>query len=42
MTAKLLDGRATAQSLHAQLTQTIRDHTQKGVRPPGLAVVQIG
>jgi len=42
MTAKLLDGRATAQSLRAQLTQTIRDHTQKGVRPPGLAVVQIG
>lgn len=42
MTAQLLDGRKTAETLRASLTETIRAQTAAGVRPPGLAVVQVG
>ncbi|WP_407276242.1 bifunctional methylenetetrahydrofolate dehydrogenase/methenyltetrahydrofolate cyclohydrolase FolD [Halothiobacillus sp. DCM-1] len=42
MTAKLLDGRALAQSLQAQFQGQIAEAVAAGHRPPGLAVIQVG
>lgn len=42
MTAKLLDGRALAQSLQAQFQAQIAQAVAAGQRPPGLAVIQVG
>lgn len=38
----ILDGKALAQKIHQQLTQQITTQTQKGQRPPGLAVLMVG
>ncbi|ANJ68442.1 bifunctional methylenetetrahydrofolate dehydrogenase/methenyltetrahydrofolate cyclohydrolase [Halothiobacillus diazotrophicus] len=42
MTAQLLDGRTVSAEIRAQLEQEIGSATADGIRPPGLAVVQVG
>lgn len=42
MTAQLLDGRTVSAEIRAQLEQDIQAATARGIRPPGLAVVQVG
>ncbi len=42
MTARILDGRALAQSIQQQIKTQILDATGRGARAPGLAVVLVG
>jgi len=42
MTATLIDGKAIAAALRAEMAARVADLTAKGQRPPGLAVVLVG
>ncbi|HQT43880.1 MAG TPA: bifunctional methylenetetrahydrofolate dehydrogenase/methenyltetrahydrofolate cyclohydrolase FolD [Halothiobacillus sp.] len=42
MTAHILDGRALSASLQTTFTEEIQAATAQGIRPPGIAVVQVG
>ncbi len=42
MTATLIDGKATAAALRAEMAARVAELTAKGLRPPGLAVVLVG
>lgn len=42
MTAQNLDGRALSASLQTAFAQEITDAVSRGIRPPGLAVIQVG
>lgn len=41
-TDKLLDGKALAKKIRADLAETVKAATAKGARPPGLAVILVG
>lgn len=40
--AQILNGKALAQTMQAQLAERVAKHTQQGHRPPGLAVLMVG
>lgn len=42
MTAQLIDGKLTAQTLRQELALKVKAHTEQGKRAPGLAVVIVG
>lgn len=42
MTAQLIDGKAIAASLKAEIAEKIREKKAQGLRPPGLAVILVG
>ena len=42
MNAKIIDGKATAESIRKTVAEKVRERTDKGQRPPGLAVVLVG
>src|SRR5690606_22487953 len=42
MAAELIDGKAIARALRAEVAAKIKERTDKGLRPPGLAVVLVG
>src|SRR5579862_5191252 len=42
MTAKLIDGKAFAKTLRAELKVEIDNRTKQGIRAPGLAVILVG
>ncbi len=42
MTARLIDGKATAASLRAEIGEAVRSRLGRGLRAPGLAVVLVG
>jgi len=42
MTAKLIDGKATAQQLYSELGEKVQGRLKSGLRTPGLAVVLMG
>lgn len=42
MVAQIIDGKAIAASIRAELTASIASRCQQGLRPPGLAVVLVG
>lgn len=42
MTAKLLDGKKVANDVKISIQNAVREMTQQGARPPGLAVVLVG
>jgi len=42
MTARLLDGKTIAAEIREQVQQRVKERLDKGLRPPGLAVVLVG
>lgn len=42
MTARILDGKATAESIRAEVADRVRRLTATGLRPPGLALMTVG
>ena len=42
MAAKIIDGKATAEQIRAEVAQQVAKAVGDGARPPGLAVVQVG
>jgi len=42
MTAKVLDGKAISQAERNRIAQCVKERSQQGQRPPGLAVILIG
>ena len=42
MTAKIIDGKATAERLQQELVKAVHERTARGLRPPGLAVILVG
>lgn len=42
MTAKIIDGKATAERLQQELVKAVHERTAQGLRPPGLAVILVG
>ncbi|MCZ6889830.1 MAG: bifunctional methylenetetrahydrofolate dehydrogenase/methenyltetrahydrofolate cyclohydrolase FolD [Gammaproteobacteria bacterium] len=42
MTAQILDGNAIAKNIRKEISQTVTDRGQRGLRPPGLAVLLVG
>ncbi len=42
MTARILDGKATAAAIRGEIAEEVREATARGLRPPGLAVVIVG
>src|SRR5690606_22578751 len=42
MAADIIDGKAIARALRAEVAASIKERVEKGLRPPGLAVVLVG
>jgi len=42
MTAKIIDGKATAQSIRQQIAEKVKQRQEQGLRAPGLAVILVG
>jgi methylenetetrahydrofolate dehydrogenase (NADP+) / methenyltetrahydrofolate cyclohydrolase len=42
MAADIIDGKAIARALRAEVAEKIQERVEKGLRPPGLAVVLVG
>lgn len=42
MTAKIIDGKATAQSIRQQIAKKVSQRQEQGLRAPGLAVILVG
>lgn len=42
MAAEIIDGKAIAKTLRAEVAEKIKDRVAQGLRPPGLAVVLVG
>ena len=42
MSAKILDGKAIAQTLRQEIRDSVDELSAKGIRPPGLAVILVG
>ena len=42
MSAKILDGKVVSQQLREQIKATVEHRGKQGLRPPGLAVIQVG
>lgn len=42
MTAKLIDGKSLAQTIKLSVKEQVKERVQKGLNPPGLAVILVG
>ena len=42
MTANIIDGKAIASAMRAEIAQNVRNMVEKGISPPGLAVILVG
>ncbi|MDD5259732.1 MAG: bifunctional methylenetetrahydrofolate dehydrogenase/methenyltetrahydrofolate cyclohydrolase FolD [bacterium] len=42
MTANIIDGKAIATAMRAEIAQNVRNMVEKGITPPGLAVILVG
>ncbi len=42
MTANIIDGKAIASAIRAEIGQNVKNMVEKGIQPPGLAVILVG
>jgi methylenetetrahydrofolate dehydrogenase (NADP+)/methenyltetrahydrofolate cyclohydrolase len=42
MTASIIDGKAIASAIRAEIAQNVKNMVEKGIQPPGLAVILVG
>ncbi len=42
MTANIIDGKAIAGAIRAEIAQNVKNMVEKGIQPPGLAVILVG
>lgn len=42
MTANIIDGKAIASAIRAEIAQNVKNMVEKGIQPPGLAVILVG
>lgn len=42
MTANIIDGKAIAGAIRAEIAQSVKNMVEKGIQPPGLAVILVG
>ena len=42
MTASIIDGKAIASTIRAEIAQNVKNMVEKGIQPPGLAVILVG